>query len=293
MDAIVTRGLTKYYGRTRGVEDVSLAVPRGCLFGFIGPNGAGKSTLIRALLGLIRPTAGQAEVLGMDVVRDREKILARVGYLPAEAAFWPGMRVREVLKLSAGLRKLDCRRQAEALCERLRLDPARRVDELSLGGRKKTSIVCALQHEPELLILDEPTGGLDPLMQREFFALLRERQAQGTTVFLSSHILPEVQHSCARAAVIRAGRIIAAGPVTELAGAGARRVVLRGRADIERLPGVRDLQTTPEGAGFLYSGDINPLLAALAAGDVKDLTMSEPDLEEVFLHWYEEGGAGI
>ena len=220
MDAICVRGLTKYYGRTRGVEDISLTVARGEIFGFIGPNGAGKSTTIRALLGLIRPDAGRGQVLGLDIARDREAILARVGYLPSETVFWPGMRVRDILKFSAGLRKKDCRKSAEALCERLRLDPARRADRLSLGNRRKAALVCALQHEPELLILDEPTSGLDPLIQREFFTILQERNRQGATVFLSSHILWEVRRWCAHAAILREGSVVADGSVDDLIGAG-------------------------------------------------------------------------
>ena len=165
MDAIITRGLTKYYGKARGIDDLNLTVAEGDFFGFIGPNGAGKSTTIRALLGLIRPTAGSASLLGQDITSDRRTLLAQVGYLPAETSFYPGMRVRDILKFSAGLRGMDCRRSAEALCQRLRLNPTARVDALSLGNRKKAAIVCALQHDPRLLILDEPTSGLDPLIQ--------------------------------------------------------------------------------------------------------------------------------
>ena len=290
MDAIRTEGLTKFYGQIRGIENVSLTVERGGMFGFIGPNGAGKSTFIRTLLGLVRPTAGRGEVCGLDIRRDRERVLARVGYLPAEPSFWPGMRVRDVLRLCASLRKKDCDREAERLCQRLELDPPRRADQLSLGNKKKTAIVCAMQHEPELLILDEPTNGLDPLMQRAFFDLLRERSERGTTVFLSSHILSEVRQNCARAAVIRAGSIAACGPVEDLARAEARRVTVRGRVRLDGLAGVRDWRVTPEGAAFLYSGDMDALLAALAAGEVRDLTISEPDLEEAFMHYYGEGG---
>ena len=290
MDAICTSGLTKYYGRRRAIQNIALTVKQGDFFGFIGPNGAGKSTTIRALLGLIRPSAGQGRVLGLDITRDRQKILERVGYLPSETAFWPGMRVRDILKLSAGLRRRDCAGEADRLCRRLRLDPARKVEELSFGSRKKTAIVCALQHEPELLILDEPTGGLDPLIQREFFAILRERNEKGVTVFLSSHILSEIQRSCAHAAIIREGSIIAGGSVAALVRTGVKRVSFRGRARLDALPGVRDLRLSPDGAEFLYSGDMGALLAALAAGDIRDLSVSEPDLEEVFLHIYGEGG---
>ena len=209
MDAIKTTGLTKYYGKARGIIDLNLCVPEGEFFGFIGPNGAGKSTTIRTLLGLISPSSGSAEILGMDMVKERQKILDCVGYLPSEAVFYPGMRVRDVLKLSAGLRKKDCREEAARLCERLELDTARKVEELSFGNRKKVAIVCALQHRPRLLVLDEPTSGLDPLMQREFFSILRERNREGTTVFLSSHVLSEIQRNCRRAAIIREGRLIA------------------------------------------------------------------------------------
>ena len=291
MDAIKTQGLTKYYGKARGVENLDLRVEQGDFFGFIGPNGAGKSTTIRTLLGLISPSAGSASVLGLDAVRDRTAILRRVGYLPSEAVFYSGMRVRELLKLSAELRRKDCAAEAARLCERLQLDPAARVGALSYGNRKKVGIVCALQSEPELLILDEPTGGLDPLMQREFFNILRERNEAGTTVFLSSHVLSEVQRNCARAAVIRAGRIVACDRVEALASAGAKRVTVHGAVDLNGLEGVRDRKDLEDGASFLYSGAMEALLKALAAGRVTDLSVSEPDLEELFLHFYEGGEA--
>lgn len=289
MDAIRTDRLTKFYGKARGIESLSLTVAQGECFGFIGPNGAGKSTTIRTLLGLLRPTGGSARVLGLDIGKDREQILSRVGYLPSEAMFYPGMRVRDVLKLSADLRAHSCGERAEELCRRLRLDPSRKVEELSFGNRKKVAIVCALQHDPELLILDEPTGGLDPLMQREFFAILRQRNEAGTTVFLSSHILSEVQHNCTRAAIIREGRIIACDRIEALSKTSAKRISLHGRAELGRLSGVRDLKQEKDAAAFLYSGEMHPLLAVLAEGEIRDLSVSEPDLEEIFLHYYENG----
>lgn len=291
MKAIQTQGLTKYYGKARGVENLDLTVEQGAFFGFIGPNGAGKSTTIRTLLGLISPSSGSASVLGLDVVRDRTAILRRVGYLPSEAAFYGGMRVRELLKLSAELRGKDCAAEAARLCERLQLDPASKVNALSYGNRKKVGIVCALQSEPELLILDEPTGGLDPLMQREFFNILRERNEAGTTVFLSSHVLSEVQRNCARAAVIRAGRVVACDRVEALASAGAKRVTVRGTVELSGLEGVRDRKDMEETVSFLYSGGMEALLRVLAAGQITDLSVSEPDLEELFLHFYEGGEA--
>lgn len=290
MSAIQTENLTKFYGRHRGIRNVTLEVARGECFGFIGPNGAGKSTAIRTLLGLIRPSSGGAAVLGLDIRKEKKEILSRVGYLPSESAFYPGMRVRDILKLSADLRKQDCRQAAADLCDRLQLDPTRKAEELSFGNRKKVAILCALQHDPELLILDEPTSGLDPLMQKEFFQIVKERNRRGTTVFLSSHVLSEVQRNCTRAAILRAGEIIACDRVETLARTSAKRVSFQGQADLTRLSGLRDLRQTEEGTNFLYSGEIKELLSALAAGELRDLSISEPDLEEVFLHYYEEGG---
>ena len=290
MDAIQTMSLTKYYGKARGIIDLSLSVKEGEFFGFIGPNGAGKSTTIRTLLGLISPTSGQAQVFGMDIRKDREQILSDIGYLPSEAVFYTGMKVKDILKLSADLRKVDCTEETKRLCDRLQLNTNCKVEELSFGNRKKVAIVCALQHQPRLLILDEPTSGLDPLMQREFFEILRERNKQGTTVFLSSHVLSEIQRNCTRAAIIREGRIIACDSVEELSKTNAKRVTVHGKIQIQALDGIRDLQENDGSYSFLYSGDMNHLLQTLADGDVTDLSVAEPDLEEIFLHYYENGG---
>lgn len=288
MEAIRTSNLTKYYGKSRGIEGIDLEVSQGDFFGFIGPNGAGKSTTIRSLLGLISPTSGEGYIYGLDIRGDREEILARTGYLPSEAVFYRGMKVKDILKLSASLRKKDCREAASVLCRRLQLDEERKVDELSFGNRKKVAIVCALQHEPELLILDEPTSGLDPLMQKEFFEILKERNKAGAAVFLSSHVLSEIQRNCTRAAIIREGKIIACGSVDELSKTSTRRVTVHGSVNLEGLEGIRDRTDTPELSSFLYSGDMNLLLKALARGRVSDISISEPDLEEVFMHYYEE-----
>lgn len=289
MNAIQTEGLTKFYGSSRGILDLDLAVQEGEFYGFIGPNGAGKSTTIRTLLGLIRKTRGSARVLGKDIVKEKEQILAETGYLPSEAVFYPDMRGRDLLRLSADLHRKDCQKTSEELCERLQLDPSRRIGELSFGNRKKLAVVCALQHNPRLCILDEPTGGLDPLMQREFFEILKERNRQGMTVFLSSHILSEVQRFCSRAAIIREGRIIASGSMEELGRTNAKRISIRGSFDPSGLPDVRDLQRSDDTVSFLYGGDINLLLARLGKDPILDLTISEPDLEEIFLHYYTKG----
>lgn len=290
MDMIKTEKLTKYYGKARGIVNLDLIVEKGEFFGFIGPNGAGKSTTIRILLGLISPTSGSAQIAGMDVTKDKEAILKNIGYLPSEAVFYPGMRVKDILKLSADLRKADCSKEAAALCERLQLDASRKADELSFGNRKKVAIVCALQHCPDLLVLDEPTGGLDPLMQKEFFDILRERNRKGATVFLSSHILSEIQHNCTRAAIIRDGSIIACDSVAALSKTNAKRIAAQGNINLTLLDGIRDRTDTGDTVSFLYSGDMNELLQVLAAGQVSNLSVSEPDLEEIFMHYYEKGG---
>ena len=290
MNAIEITGLTKYYGKSRGVVDLNLTVQEGEFFGFIGPNGAGKSTTIRTLLGLIHSNSGSAKIFGKNITSEKEAILADVGYLPSEAIFYSGMRVKDIIRLSAELRGARCADTARELCQRLDLDTAKKVDELSFGNRKKVAIVCALQHNPRLCILDEPTGGLDPLMQREFFSILKERNAQGSTIFLSSHILSEIQRNCSRAAIIREGRLIACDSVEALSQTSAKRIHVQGHFDVSALSGVRDVQHTESGISFLYGGDIHTLLQALAAQPVEDLSISDPDLEEIFMHYYQDGG---
>ena len=286
MKAINTELLTKYYGDKRGIADVSLSVEKGDFFGFIGPNGAGKSTTIRTLLGLISPTSGKARVLGRDIIKDNTEILASVGYMPSEASFYGGMRVKDILAFSAKMRGLDCRSEAKKLCERLELDPGRRINELSFGNRKKVSIVCALQHSPELYILDEPTSGLDPLMQREFYSILRERNEAGATVFLSSHVLSEVAKYCKSAAVIREGSILVSDRVERLGHTGVKRVSLRGIPFIPSIDGIKDVKSENESINFLYSGDIRALISELGKLSFEDISITDPDLEEVFMHYY-------
>ena len=289
-NAIQAELLTKYYGKTRGIDRLDLTVEKGDFFGFIGPNGAGKSTTVRTLLGLIRPDSGTARVLGYDIGKERQDILKHTGYLPSDNAFYAGMRVREMLKLSADLRRKDCSARAAELCERLQLDCGKKIEDLSFGNRKKVGIVCALQHDPELLILDEPTGGLDPLIQHEFFSILQERNREGVTVFLSSHVLSEIQRNCSRAAVIRDGRVIACDSVDHLSRSNARRVTLRGTVSRERIPEARDWKEEDGTVSFLYGGDINRLVRELANAELQDLSVAEPDLEEIILHYYEKGG---
>ena len=288
MSILQTDSLTKSYGKARGVIDLSLSIEEGEFFGFIGPNGAGKSTTIRTLLGLIRPTSGRALLFGKDVSVHRERLLADVGYLPSESSFYSGMKAGEVLQLSAKLRGRDCSDEARKLCRRLDLDVSKRVETLSLGNRKKVGIVCALQHRPRLLILDEPTSGLDPLIQRALFEVLEERHREGATIFLSSHVLSEVQRHCARAGIIREGRLIACGSIDELSRDSARRVVLHGVSDLPVLPGVRSLEKEPNSVSFLYQGPIPALIDRLQGLPLTDMHISEPSLEEIFMHFYEK-----
>ena len=199
--------LTKNYGKNRGIIDVSLEVKQGDIFGFLGPNGAGKSTTIRSMLGFLKPNAGSVSILGMDSVRDHEQILKEVGYMPSEAWFYDSMRVGDVIKYAADVRGIDCSSEAEMLCERLKVDTKKKIKQLSLGNRKKVSIVCAMQHKPKLFVFDEPTGGLDPLMQKKFFELINEYVEQGATCLLSTHVLSEVDKYCKTAAIMREGRL--------------------------------------------------------------------------------------
>lgn len=277
MNAIEIRGLTKNYGKKRGVENLDLVVEEGDIFGYLGPNGAGKSTTIRCLLGLTHFRQGEILVQGMDVRRQKEEILREVGYMPSEAQFYPTMKVRDVIRYAADMRGMDCRQEAEKLCERLQVDGNKRVEELSLGNRKKVSIVCAMQHTPRLFLFDEPTSGLDPLMQAEFFKLVLEYNRKGTTVFLSSHVLPEVKKYCRHAAILREGRLIRTDTVENLT-----------RTNAKHIRMVRDGVEED----FVYRGDLNTLLRDLAAQDISDIVIEEPELEETFMHFYEMGEGG-
>lgn len=293
MNAIQLSHLTKYYGKSRGILNLNLDVKEGEFFGFIGPNGAGKSTTIRTLLGLITPSSGQAKIFDETIRRRNPQIRSHIGYLPSEAVFYRGMKVKDLLKLSADLHHKDCSAEREILCRRLQLDVNRKVDELSFGNRKKVAIVSALQHQPKLLILDEPTSGLDPLMQREFFHIIRERNEQGATVFLSSHVLSEIQRNCTRAAIIREGRIIACDRVEALSKTNAKRISVQGQVSLDSLEEIRDLKENDGVFSFLYGGDIHRLLETLSAGTITDLSISDPDLDEIFLHYYENGGEQV
>lgn len=286
MKIIQTENLTKYYGKARGIIDMNLSVEAGDIFGFIGPNGAGKSTTIRTLLGLISPTSGSARIFEQDILKNHIEILSRIGYMPSEAMFYHGMRVEDVLRLSASLHGKNCLAEAHHLCERFKLDIKKKVEELSLGNRKKVSIVCAFMHQPDLYILDEPTSGLDPLMQKAFFELIHERNRQGATIFLSSHILSEIQHHCKNAAIIREGCLIACNSVEKLTNTKARRITLHGISSPPRLENMKNISCTENSVSFLYDGNMKVLIAELNQIPITDMTVTEPELEEIFLHYY-------
>lgn len=288
MFAIETNNLKKYYGKHRGIENLNLCVEQGAFFGFIGPNGAGKSTTIRTLLGYLQATDGEAKVLGIPI-KNTKSILAKVGYMPSEAIFYPDLKVAEILSLSSNLHRKDCSKESQLLCERLQLDKNRKIKELSFGNRKKVSIVCALQHNPELLILDEPTSGLDPLIQHEFFAILKERKQAGRTIFLSSHVLSEVRKNCDSAAIIKDGQIVAQDSINKLIQSNIKHVVLHGNVAIAGLEGVQNLNQSAGSISFLYEGDIQRLLHTINQANLQDVQIQEPELEEVFLHYYQKG----
>ena len=286
MKAIETHDLTKFYGDVCGIDGVSLSVDEGEFFGFIGPNGAGKSTLIRTLLGLISPTSGSAKIFGRDIIEGKLENLKEIGYLPAEAEFWSGMKVKDVLRFTAKMRGIDCDEEAARLCSRLDLDVNRKVNELSLGNKKKVGIVCALQHKPRLYVLDEPTSGLDPLMQQEFFRILKERNEEGATIFLSSHVLSEIKKYCKSAGIIREGKLVLVDTVDNLAHTGVKKVIVKGAAAVPELEGIEDVRLDGDQVSFLYSGDVKALLTALSSMNITDVTITDPELDEIFMNYY-------
>lgn len=287
---IQIENLVKTYGKSRGVSGISLNVERGDFYGFIGPNGAGKSTTIRAMLGLIKKNSGSIKVFGNSIDTDKVDILRKIGYMPSEAMFYPRLRVSEIIRMSADAYKMDCREKAKELCERLKVDTTKRIEELSLGNRKKISIVCALQHKPDLYIFDEPTSGLDPLMQKEFFTLLNEVNQEGATIFFSSHVLSEIQSYCNNAAIIKEGKIIAVDSVSNLTKTNIRKIRLTGSVELPVLPGISAQTRTEDALHFMYRGNIKPLLTVLNQLDIEDVIIEEPSLEEMFMHYYEKAG---
>jgi len=290
MSIIEVTNLTKYYGKARGIVDVSFSEEEGEIFGFIGPNGAGKSTTIRLLLSLIHPTSGSAKVFGQDVVTHGPEIRRDIGYLPSEVYYYEGMKVIDLLKYSASFYDCDCTQRLHELSAIMELEMNRRISDLSYGNKKKVGIVQGLLHSPKLLFLDEPTAGLDPLMQRKFFNLIREENARGVTVFFSSHILGEVQRLCNRVGIIREGRIVEISDIRTLQQNNYKKVRVTAEgltAASFALPGVTNVQADNGTVHFFFKGDINAVLQKIRGIQVTDVTIEEPTLEEIFMHYYE------
>ena len=291
MNVIETEKLTKSYGSHRGIIDVDLAVAQGEIFGFLGPNGAGKTTTIRLLLDHIRPTSGRASVFGIDTRADPVAIHRRIGYLPGEFALYDRLTGAQTLEYFANLRGGVDKAYQAALIERFDLDPSRRFKEYSKGNKQKVGLVIALQHRPDLLLLDEPTAGLDPLVQQTFFRELRELVGEGRTVFLSSHILSEVEKTCDRVAIIRDGYLTKVDTVEGLRDLAHHQVELRfagpvPTAEFEALPGVSEVVTDDHVLRLRVAGAITPVVQAAARYELLDFVSREPSLEETFLAEY-------
>lgn len=292
MNVIEIQNLTKMYGKSRGIEDISFHVEEGEIFGFIGPNGAGKSTTIRTMLSLIYPTSGSAKIFGKDTVQFSSELKKEIGYLPSEVFYYDNMKVKDLLKYSASFYKKDCSKRIKELAEIMELDLNRKIDDLSLGNKKKVGIVQGLLHEPKLVILDEPTSGLDPLMQQRFFDLLEEENKKGVTILFSSHILSEVQRLCDRVAIIKEGKIVTVEKISTLKDNNFKRFEVEPLAPIEKnyfsIPGVNDLEVTDQKISFLFKGNINSVMEKIAGIEITNLSVTEPDLEEIFMHYYEK-----
>jgi len=289
---IEIKGLTKFYGKDRGIEHVNLEIGKGEIFGFIGPNGAGKSTTIRILMNMIFPTSGSARIFGMDVIRETKKIKTRVGYIPSDANAYYSMDVHEFLSYCIRFYNvLNGDQRITELAGIFKLDLKRKIADLSMGNRKKVSIVQSLLHNPKLLILDEPTTGLDPLMQSVFFDLLRIENQKGMTIFFSSHILGEVQMLCKKVAIIKEGKIIKVEDIETLRKKQLKKVYVeyKDKLAIESL-GITGIESVITGPGnilsFMYSGNMNELISMLSGNIIINLMIEEPSLDEIFMHYY-------
>lgn len=290
--AIALEGLSKSYGARRGIENVTLSVEPGTIVGLVGPNGAGKSTTLRTMLGLLRPTSGKASILGLDAQRDGARCRAQLGYVPGENQFDPGLTAREVLAFRARCFPGDHTAAQRALVERFELELDARADDLSLGNKKKLALVAALQQSPKVLVLDEPTNGLDPVMQHRLFETLEAAATAGAAVLFSSHVLSEVQRVCRTVAVLSEGRLVALEDIEALRRKQLRRVHVtaqRPLAGLATVAGVSAVVHSREAATFLHCGPLNPLLTTLTGLDPVDLRIEEPSLEEIVLQHYVKG----
>ena len=296
MNILEVKNLTKRYGSARGVEDLSFSIEKGEIFGYLGPNGSGKTTTIRCLMGLLRPTSGQCRILGLRVVPGKATEHKRIGYLPGEFRAWPGLTPRKLLRLLARLGNGDeFNKRQEELAEILNLDLDRKMRALSKGNRQKVGIIYAFQHQPEVLILDEPTTGLDPLIRQTVLDLIRETAKSGATILLSSHDLSEVAGVCGRTAILREGRLVELAPISKIVQQGQRRIkiwFIEGTKVPElledQLPGVRIIQQNTNTLHISYQGTVDALLKWLAQFPVDRIATTETSLEEAFIHYYQK-----
>ncbi len=290
MGVIETKNLTKYYGKSLGIKDVNLDVEEGEIFGFIGPNGAGKSTTIRLLLSLIYPTSGEAKLFGKDAIKHGPEVRKHIGYLPSEIFYYDKMKVIDLLNYSASFYGKDSTKRIKELSDIMELDLNRRIEDLSYGNKKKVGIVQGLLHEPKLIILDEPTGGLDPLMQQKFFNIIREENKKGATIFFSSHILGEVQELCNRVAIIKDGSIIEIQDIKTLREDNYKKISILGddlNKEVFNINGVTKLIKKENKINFFYKGNINAITKVISTIKARDVNIEEPTLEEIFMHYYE------
>ncbi len=294
MNVIETKKLTKYYGKERGIIELDMKVEEGEIFGFIGPNGAGKSTTIRTILSIIHPTSGGATIFGKDITKFGPEIREQIGYLPSEVYYYENMRVINLLRYSASFYNKPKKQTDERinnLADLLNLDLNKKIDDLSYGNKKKVGIIQGLLHEPKLIILDEPTGGLDPLVQQKFFNLVREENKRGATVLFSSHILGEVQRLCSRVGIIKEGKLIKIEKLSDLMQSTTKRFKLNSAKPLDTklfssIKGVSELTRDENELNFLFRGHLGDVTKVIAKLDLTNLEVTEPDLEEIFLHYY-------
>jgi ABC-2 type transport system ATP-binding protein len=294
MPVIEMNKTTKYYDKTRGIEDLDLKVQEGDIFGFIGPNGAGKSTTIRILMNFIFPTSGSARIFGQDVTKNSQILRKDIGYMPSDVFFHKSLKVREILDYSCLLRGIKDKKTMNQLTEAFELDTGKKFEDLSFGNKKKVSIVQSLLHKPKLLILDEPTGGLDPLVQKTFFEYINSENKRGVTVFFSSHTLSEVQKMCKNVGIIKDGRMIQVEEIDSIRSKQLKKVNIDSFDDLKpeifKGDNFRGVYINKNSIEFYYKGDINKLVKILGEINLRSFTMKEPELEEVFIHYYSDGG---
>jgi ABC-2 type transport system ATP-binding protein len=293
MSIIEIKNLSKTYGKNRGIQKVNLNINKGEIFGFIGPNGAGKSTTIKLLLNLIFPTAGEAKILDLDCITETTKIKENIGYVPSEVRYYDNMKVKELINYAKSFHKNIDDQYVEELCKTFDVELEKSMSQLSLGNKKKVALVQALLHKPKVLILDEPTNGLDPLIQQKLFTTLLRIKEEGTTIFLSSHNLTEVEEFCDRVAIIRDGEIVDIKDISDFVHKKVKRITLKLSENIEAeliAIGAENLDSAKDTISFNYEGDINALLSIISKYKLEDLIIEEKKLSEVFMSYYDKEG---